>query len=46
MRLRSISSAGHPIGHLGTPRDVAYGVIYLASDESAFSTGTELLIDA
>lgn len=35
----------HPIGHLGDPRDVAYGVLYLASDEASFSTGTELVID-
>lgn len=37
--------ANHPIGHLGDPKDVAYGVLYLASDESSFSTGTELVID-
>ena len=35
----------HPIGFLGSPDDVAYGVIYLASDESRFVTGTELVID-
>ncbi|AZI35280.1 putative cyclopentanol dehydrogenase [Caenibius tardaugens NBRC 16725] len=37
--------ARHPIGHLGDPRDIAYGVLYLASDEANFSTGTELVID-
>ncbi len=37
--------ANHPIGHLGDAEDVAYGVLYLASDESKFSTGTELVID-
>ena len=37
--------AMHPIGHLGQPSDVAYGVLYLASDESAFVTGSELVID-
>ena len=37
--------ARHPVGHLGDPRDVAYGVLYLASDEASFSTGTELVID-
>ena len=31
-------------GH-GTPEDVAYGVLYLASDESSFVTGSELVID-
>lgn len=35
----------HPVGHLGTPEDVAYGVLYLASDESKFVTATELVID-
>lgn len=35
----------HPIGHVGEPDDVAYGVLYLASDESKFLTGTELIID-
>jgi NAD(P)-dependent dehydrogenase (short-subunit alcohol dehydrogenase family) len=34
-----------PLGHYGDPSDVAYGVLYLASDESKFSTGTELVID-
>jgi len=35
----------HPIGHVGAPEDIAYGVLYLASDESKFVTGTELVID-
>jgi len=35
----------HPIGHVGAPDYVAYGVLYLASDESKFVTGTELVID-
>jgi NAD(P)-dependent dehydrogenase (short-subunit alcohol dehydrogenase family) len=35
----------HPIGHVGAPDDVAYGILYLASDESKFVTGTELVID-
>jgi NAD(P)-dependent dehydrogenase (short-subunit alcohol dehydrogenase family) len=34
-----------PLGHYGAPVDVANGVLYLASDESKFSTGTELVID-
>jgi NAD(P)-dependent dehydrogenase (short-subunit alcohol dehydrogenase family) len=37
---------GHiPLGHFGEPNDVAYGVLYLASDESKFVTGSELVID-
>ena len=35
----------HPVGHLGEAMDVAYGVLYLASDEAAFVTGAELVID-
>ena len=34
-----------PLGRAGTAEDVAYGVLYLASDESSFVTGTELVID-
>lgn len=34
-----------PLGHFGEPDDVAYGVLYLASDESKFMTGSELVID-
>lgn len=35
----------HPVGHLGEPNDIAYGALYLASDESKFVTGSELVID-
>ncbi len=35
----------HPIGHVGEPYDIAYGVLYLASEESKFVTGSELVID-
>ena len=35
----------HPLGHVGEPDDIAMGVVYLASDESKFITGTELVID-
>jgi NAD(P)-dependent dehydrogenase (short-subunit alcohol dehydrogenase family) len=34
-----------PMGRAGKPEDVAYGVIYLASDESSYVTGSELVID-
>ncbi|MER5181250.1 SDR family oxidoreductase [Streptomyces sp. NPDC002896] len=34
-----------PMGHRGSPQDIAYGVLYLASDESRFVTGTELVVD-
>ena len=35
----------HPLGHMGEPDDIAWGVVYLASDESKFITGSELVID-
>lgn len=34
-----------PLGRIGTAEDIAYGVLYLASDESSFVTGSELVID-
>ena len=34
-----------PLGHTGQPEDVAYGALYLASDESSFVTGSDLVID-
>ena len=35
----------HPLGHMGDADDIAWGVVYLASDESKFVTGSELVID-
>ncbi len=35
----------HPLGHIGVPMDIAYGILYLACKESAFVTGSELVID-
>lgn len=34
-----------PIGRVGHAADIAYGIVYLASDESSFVTGAELVID-
>lgn len=42
---RKATDALHPLGHMGDADDIAYGVLYLASDESKFVTGTELVID-
>jgi NAD(P)-dependent dehydrogenase (short-subunit alcohol dehydrogenase family) len=38
-------AAGIPLGHMGEPLDVAYAVLYLASDESKFVTGAEITLD-
>lgn len=35
----------HPLGHMGEPDDIAWAVVYLASDESKFVTGSELVVD-
>lgn len=35
----------HPLGHVGESIDIAYGILYLVSDESKFVTGSELVID-
>ena len=35
----------HPVGRLGRPEEIAAGAVYLASDESSFMTGADLLID-
>ena len=43
--VKSIREEWAPMGRLGTPVDVAYGVLFLASDESSFMTGAELVID-
>jgi len=34
-----------PMGHVGEANDIAYGILYLASDESKFVTASELIID-
>lgn len=42
---RQATAALHPLGHLGEPDDIAWGAVYLASDEAKFITGSELVID-
>lgn len=34
-----------PIGRVGEPKEVAYAILFLASDESSYTTGSELLVD-
>ena len=41
----SQGGARHPLGGTGTPDDIAWGVVYLASDQSRWVTGAELVID-
>ena len=43
--LRKGLDSEHPIGHIGEPNDIAYGVLYLVSDQAKFVTGSELVID-
>jgi NAD(P)-dependent dehydrogenase (short-subunit alcohol dehydrogenase family) len=38
-------AAQHLPGRIGTPEDVALAVLYLASDEAAFVTGSALMVD-
>lgn len=42
---RSQLDSLHPMGHIGQPEDIANGIAFLASDEAAFMTGSELVID-
>jgi NAD(P)-dependent dehydrogenase (short-subunit alcohol dehydrogenase family) len=39
------SAKGRPLERLGTPRDIAKGVLFLASDLSEWVTGTDLIVD-
>jgi len=44
-QLRALIVSRHPLGRLGLPREIADGVVFLASEESSFMTGAELVID-
>jgi NAD(P)-dependent dehydrogenase (short-subunit alcohol dehydrogenase family) len=44
-KFRELSEKGHPIGRLGTPEDIAYMALYLASNESSWVTGSVFTID-
>ena len=43
--VREMMTSRIPLGRYGEAIDVAYGVLYLASDEASFVTGSELVID-
>ena len=42
---REAAAARTALARIGTAQDIAYGALYLASDESSFVTGSELVID-
>ena len=42
---KAAAGALHPLGHMGEPDDVAWAVVYLASEESKFVTGAALVVD-
>jgi NAD(P)-dependent dehydrogenase (short-subunit alcohol dehydrogenase family) len=42
---RATVDALHPLGHMGEPDDIAWAVVYLASEESKFVTGAEFVVD-
>ena len=43
--LRELLISRHALGRLGLPREIADAVVFLASDESSFMTGSELVVD-
>jgi len=43
--LRAEFKTGIPLGRIGQPRDIAYAALFLASDESSFMTGAEMIVD-
>ncbi len=43
-RMKTISNSV-PLGRFGTPDEIAKAVVFLASDDSSYVTGTELFVD-
>ena len=44
-RVREGLSRAAPMGRLGKAEEVAHTILFLASDESSFTTGAELMVD-
>jgi NAD(P)-dependent dehydrogenase (short-subunit alcohol dehydrogenase family) len=42
---KAAAGAVHPVGHMGEPDDIAWAVVWLASNEAKFVTGAEIAID-
>jgi len=42
---RSVAMKQHPIGRLGVAEDIALGIVFLASDDSGFMTGSGMVVD-
>ena len=42
---RSMALKQHPIGRLGMPEDIALGIVFLASDDAGFMTGSGMVVD-
>jgi NAD(P)-dependent dehydrogenase (short-subunit alcohol dehydrogenase family) len=43
--MRDMLITRHALGRMGVPKEIANGIVFLASDESSFMTGSELVID-
>lgn len=43
--LKQLLVSRHPIGRLGQPEEIAAAVLFLASDQASFITGSDLLVD-
>ena len=44
-KAQEVALATHPIGRLGVPQDIANGIVFLASDDSSFMTGSGMVVD-
>jgi 3(or 17)beta-hydroxysteroid dehydrogenase len=44
-KARDVALSTHPIGRLGVPQDIANGIVFLASDDSSFMTGSSMVVD-